>query len=485
MQDSVLKFSRSGGTKNFSWTKGENSNSTSFTETLNSSGRRQVIPILPESRQILDAQITPDGRLILYIADQNIEGVFELFSVPVCGGKPKRLNPELSTGGNVTQFQISPDGRQVVYLSDQNVDNMFELFIVSIDGGTAVKLNPSLCEGGSVISDFQINASGTQVVYRADQNSRNVFELFSTPTKGGPAVQLNHPLADREIILDFTVSSTNDQVLYRALPINGRQSLYSVAITGDVSEQINPDLSSGEAVSCLYEINADGDLAVYAIRDAFGIKKIFVSPIGGGFHFQVTPLRSGALDIYDFKISPNSDYIVYQAAQKVGGEFELFSVPIFGDGFEVLSGQSAGANNVRRLSPSSSKNSGVSAFQISPDSDHVVYSVAQKNSNFSELFSVPISGVDGVKAKPNMICEDNITFFEISPKDNQIVYESASAVNGVLQLFWVKNGGIAAISARAQTVDHSDNTFSYEISHNGEFTVYITPDSRQLIAAHR
>jgi hypothetical protein len=362
---------------------------------------------------------------------------------------------------------------------------MFELFRVSIDGGTAVKLSPSLCEGGSVISDFQINASGTQVVYRADQNTRNVFELFSIPINGGPAIRLNGPLADREIILDFTVSSTNDQVLYRALPINGRQSLYCVAITGGVSQQINPSLASGEAVSCLYEINADGDLAVYGVRDAFGIKKIFVSPIGGGFYFQVTPFRPGGLDIYDFKISPNSNYIVYQAAHKIDGEFELFSVPIFGDGFEILGGQTTGASNFRRLSLSSSNSAGVSAFQISPDSDYVVYSVAQKNSNFSELFSVPISGVGDDQAKPNMICEDNITFFEISPKDNQIVYESASTVSGVLQLFWVKNGGIAAISARTQTVDHSDTTFSYEISHNGEFTVYITPDSRQLIAAHR
>ena len=60
-------------------------------------------------------EITPDGSRVVYMADQDVTGVVELYSVPIGGGKPIKLNDELAINGDVVSFEISPDGQHVVY----------------------------------------------------------------------------------------------------------------------------------------------------------------------------------------------------------------------------------------------------------------------------------------------------------------------------------------------------------------------------------
>ena len=62
-------------------------------------------------------QISPDGRYVVYVADQLTDGVNELFSVPVTGmAPPTRISGPLPIGSQVDQFSISPDSTRVVYL---------------------------------------------------------------------------------------------------------------------------------------------------------------------------------------------------------------------------------------------------------------------------------------------------------------------------------------------------------------------------------
>jgi hypothetical protein len=52
--------------------------------------------------------------------------------VPIGGGPVTRLNGPLTAGGNVGSFVISPDAARVVYSADQQTDGVVELFSVPI-----------------------------------------------------------------------------------------------------------------------------------------------------------------------------------------------------------------------------------------------------------------------------------------------------------------------------------------------------------------
>ena len=77
---------------------------------------------------VIDFQISPDSSRLVYLANQDTEGVSELYSVPLAGGTVTKLNDPLVTNVNLIRGQISPDSSRVVYLADQDTDGVYELY---------------------------------------------------------------------------------------------------------------------------------------------------------------------------------------------------------------------------------------------------------------------------------------------------------------------------------------------------------------------
>ncbi len=127
--------------------------------------------VMPSFGDVDSFGISPDGRYAVYLADQDTDGVFELYSVRLGGGPPTRLNPLLPSGRGVYSYRISPDSGRVVYLANQETASAFELFSVPIGGPAAagVKLNGALVSGGNVSNNFQLSPDSNRVVYVADQ----------------------------------------------------------------------------------------------------------------------------------------------------------------------------------------------------------------------------------------------------------------------------------------------------------------------------
>ena len=179
--------------------------------------------------------IVPDGTRVVYVADADSDEKFELFVVPVDGSaEPLELNGALVAGGDVelpgsanpldVPFVISPDGARVVYLADQDEDGMSELFSVPIDRSTEpIQISGALVAGGDVLRDFQIAPDGREVFYVADQLEDGVFELFrSRIGLGGTSLRVNGPLVAGGDVLNnssrpfFAVTSDSTRVLYAA-----------------------------------------------------------------------------------------------------------------------------------------------------------------------------------------------------------------------------------------------------------------------------
>jgi Tol biopolymer transport system component len=88
----------------------------------------------------LEPQISPDGQTVVYLADQTEDERYELYAVDILGAEPPRvLSGALVAGGDVgghvppygaswPVFAITPDGSEAVYIADQERDGITELY---------------------------------------------------------------------------------------------------------------------------------------------------------------------------------------------------------------------------------------------------------------------------------------------------------------------------------------------------------------------
>ena len=71
-----------------------------------------------------DYEISSDSKWVVYRADQDTNGVRELFLRPVAGSdSARKLNPPLVKGGNVEAYAISPDGAWVAFWPMRGLTN--------------------------------------------------------------------------------------------------------------------------------------------------------------------------------------------------------------------------------------------------------------------------------------------------------------------------------------------------------------------------
>jgi len=149
--------------------------------------------------------LSPDGTRLVYRADQDIDGVYEIYVVPSDGSAPAvKLNAPLAPGRSVPPFgfRFDPAGGVVVYAAPDGAGVM-RLHAAPSDAsslptalggpfvaGGALWLSSS--EGGAW--SFEISPDGATVVYVADQRTDETIELFAAPLDGGPARVLNGAL---------------------------------------------------------------------------------------------------------------------------------------------------------------------------------------------------------------------------------------------------------------------------------------------------
>ncbi len=140
--------------------------------------------------------IRPDSQRVVYVADQDEDQVFEVYSVPLGGGTVTKLNDLLVASGDVFAFRIGPGSQQVVYVADQDTTGVDELYSVPLGGGTVTKLNGPLVTGGDVIANFFISPNSGPVLYRADQDTNNVLELYTDILQAELKALFESPLAN-------------------------------------------------------------------------------------------------------------------------------------------------------------------------------------------------------------------------------------------------------------------------------------------------
>jgi len=162
-----------------------------------SDGSSAAAPLftLPAHASVSDFAIAPDGTRVALRADLDTDEVQELYVVALGGGTPLCVSGPLVPGGEVAfldghGFAFSPDGNRLVYVADQEQDGRFELFGAQADGsGAPVWLSDVGASGTSPagVRAFQLSPNGRWVAFESDLLQPGTFEAHATRLAGGRA----------------------------------------------------------------------------------------------------------------------------------------------------------------------------------------------------------------------------------------------------------------------------------------------------------
>lgn len=380
----------------------------------------------PVGGDIFSFTLSADGQFLVYTADQDQDDVVELYARSRSGGAPVKLNGPLVAGGDVlSSFEplIATALGRVVYLADAEVDGQYELYSVPLTGGTPIKLNAPLASGADVLGDslppdapyLRLSPDQTHVVFAVlAYYPTGDLELYSVPTAGGAPVRLDRPITST---LGYEISSDSRYVVLDE-SLGSRTAIVRVPLAGGTRVQLTPDVSGaweigrsfridpsatrvlfsarlGSATAAeLYSVPLDASAPATLLTPGRGPGELFPSSDGvwvvlrysdeliavradGSEAPRVLATLPPARRLGYVMITPASDAVLFRSDLAVQGDFEFLRVPIDG---------STGAVS---LTPGNVQETYVDEPELSPDGSRLLYLGSEPTPG---LYTVPVDG---------------------------------------------------------------------------------------------
>lgn len=413
--------------------------------------------------------ISPDGQYAVYKQDAVTDGANELWSVRLDGTSPPVRISDVLTPGRFVSFAISSDSTRVVFSADQDTDGQVDLFSVLIGtGGDRRKLNGSWGVNPTFknVAYFAVPPLPcTRVVYVADAVVDQRYEIYSVPIDGGTAIRLNHDLSSDYDIESFEVSPDGQTLVYRAgRDANNFWELYSVPIAGPREEavKISRALTTGMSVLPYFKITPNSNTVLYLadvnVDESYDLYRTSIHGPG-----EVSSINTGVAAGYSidptFVISNDGSRVVYRAGTPTTQIYQLFSTPISPGSTVRLNGALGAGEDVE------------AGFAVSADSSKVVYRSDEDVDTITDLYSVPIAGGTPTRLNPALVGNGDVLDLAISPNSARVVYIADQNVDTLNELFSVPIGG-GAVTKLNRSLGSGGDVQNFRISADGTWVVY-------------
>lgn len=259
-------------------------------------------------------EVSADGSVIVYQAEMSA-GVSELYAVSAMNlGVAVKLNPQLVAGGNVQSgFQVSTNGAHVVYRADQDTDGVVELYRVAVASpGIATKVSDTLSASADV-GAFALSHDETAVAYTANQDADADLELYVVDLAApGVSTKVNPPLqTNRDVSSDFRWSHDDSFLLYRADDaVDNVIELFRVDLTNlGVAIPVSAAMTTGDVQ--LFVVSPDDTMAAYRSTHE-GPPALYIADLVGASPVtRVHPLMGTGFGVFEAAFTPDSSQIVY------------------------------------------------------------------------------------------------------------------------------------------------------------------------------
>jgi hypothetical protein len=453
-----------------------------------------------------DYRFDPSSGEVVFRADLEADGRFELFAAPADGSAPaRRLNTPLAPGSAVAAFALAAGGI-VVYLADQDVAGQSELYGVSLAGGAPRLLSGALVAGGEVES-FLLTPDGAQAVFVADALVAGRCEHFRVPVDGSaPRLALDrspgtnpirrtivHPDGARILFTRWLPALLQERLVSLALDGSGAKLVlaYSGApVYGEGTEfvevQVTPDgasavastvevLDSDPFESRIFSVPLDAsrapmDLHVHAenwerpFRLSSSTERVVFQDLenlvsvntDGSGRVELEPAGWRALSVFD--VTPDGDTVVFEAWLS-GGTTRLFVAPV--DGHEPALQIPARPAGTRILT------------------DTTLYLCEFDASSFLGLYAQPLSGgprllLNG-PAAPGSGAINSVPLARTA--DEEILFVARPAGEAGRGIYIVPGDGSAAPAHVGPVLGALQSLPSFQLSPDGEHVAYVADRS--------
>ncbi len=132
------------------------------------------LDFVPTERLRQNLALSPDGRTVAY--SSNVDGAFDLWTIPVTGGMPLRLTR--LTGQAVWQIAWAPDGKTLVFTADRDGDEQYQLFTIDLDGQNMAEIGSGPgCQ--RVLADDPFDPAGRHLIYAANDRDETVQDILT------------------------------------------------------------------------------------------------------------------------------------------------------------------------------------------------------------------------------------------------------------------------------------------------------------------
>ena len=451
---------------------------------------------LTNGGDVLNFQFSPDSSLILYRADQDVDGRFELYTLPSDGSAAaKKINGPLTTGGSVSlnSVQFSPDSELVLYRADAIQDGVDELFTVVADGsgnGQVNKINGVFAANRDVIGGASFSPDGTMVVFKSDQRQNDVFEIWGNSSLGGapPELLSGQTANDGHHIVEGTLTP-----LAPVDPGAEPQGFEFVPGTNDIIFRGN--VESGEVIDTLqFEAGDEPNPFVLNVANV-GVVQLYRIPSVGGVdpeivNGEILNVRTvNALvpqppddegnpvdpvseeltifegDVYDFKVSPDGNTVAFRGDVSEGNNNVLE--------LNVVSATAGGMNTVVS-GPLVPNGQVLEGYQFSPDSSKLLYRAEQTN---KDVFDLYVANADGsgffrINNPLQLPGGDVLSDAQFSPDSGWVVYRADQEVEGRVEIFAAPSDGSGPVEKLSATFPLAGTVYD---------NFKITPDSTRVI----
>jgi Tol biopolymer transport system component len=269
----------------------------------------------------------PNNSRIAYLADQNTDGVIELFSNTPDGTSSStiRLSGSLASSGNVEEFAWAPDSQRIAYRANQTPSPGIHLFTTFPNRSTTFTQISSGLTNSQMVSAFKWSPDSSRIAFTSDRSATGFFRLFSNFPTGGPQVEISG-----SDVKSFQWSPDSFRLAFVLEPVADAFELYTTLSDRLPSTLISIDLEDGDEID--YGWSADSSLIAFiADADTVDVFELYTyDPVTGSPTTKVSgDLLSEDLlsegDVTAFKWAPTELLIAYVADQDFDDKFELFT----------------------------------------------------------------------------------------------------------------------------------------------------------------
>lgn len=388
---------------------------------------------------VIGFQIATNSQRIVYLDNEATPSSDELFATSITGGPIVKLNGPLPSPLDIRQsdYAITPNSQHVIYKASTS-QNSRALYSTSLGGGTPIVLN--MPQDGFTLGNnapyppFYISPDSSTVLYDVRPNispSDLPYTVMSVPVTGGPSATLSEPGFDHAYN-GFRLTPDGQTAIYGVFVTNTHGELYRVPVNGGPSTLLTAPGEAGQVWYEDYLISPDSSTLIY--RGRMGQAEpdeLFRVSLNGGEPVRLNDPSAGAVKAYNFELTRDGQTVVFIGnPQQEGSEqfAQLFSVPITG-----------GVNTP--LTPLID----LPDYKVSPDGQYLVYRSDHVNASIVELFSVPIAGGETTKLSVPMIANGVVQNFTFTPDGKTVIYTATPNDVGVAELFQVSIDGGASI----------------------------------------